>query len=333
MAKEGNVSVRLGLFVLAGTLALVVGMYLLGSKRGLFSSTINVSAEFRQVGGLRPGHNVRYAGINVGTVDRLTIVNDSTVRVEMALRAEQAGHIHANAIVSIGSDGLMGNKLVNIEPGDGTSEPVADGGTLSTSVPLDTDAMLQTLDLTNENLAAITTDLRQLAERLNRPGSVLDLFSDTMLAAQLRGSLHELNLAAQSASSATAEAHGLIADVRGGKGALGILVGDPVAEQQVKDLLHQLQQLSDSLSGAAGEVERFSTGLNDPQGLAHTLTRDTAIAGEVRRSIANLEQGTESLNENLKALQRNWFFRRYFKEKEKADDKEKRIKRDGRARP
>lgn len=327
MAKEGNVAVRLGIFVLAGTVVLVLGLYLLGGKRGLFSSTITVSAEFRQVSGLRPGNNVRYAGINVGAVERLTILNDSTVRVEMALREEQAEHIRANAVVSIGSDGLMGNKLVNIEPGDGTGEPITEGSSLASSVPLDTDAMLRTLDLTNDNLAAITTDLRMLAERLNRPGSVLDLFSDTALATQLRGSLLELNNLAQAARGATEQANALIADVRGGKGALGTLVGDPVAEQQVKDLLHQLQQLSDSLANAAGDVERFSAGLNDPKGLAHTLTQDSVVAGGVRRSIANLEKGSETLNENLKALQRNWLFRRYFKEKEKG------LKHDGRSRP
>jgi len=327
MAKEGNVAVRLGIFVLAGTVVLVLGLYLLGGKRGLFSSTITVSAEFRQVGGLRPGNNVRYAGINVGTVERLTIVNDSTVRVEMALREDQAEHIRANAVLSIGSDGLMGNKLVNIEPGEGTGEPITEGSSLASSVPLDTDAMLRTLDLTNDNLAAITTDLRMLAERLNRPGSVLDLFSDTVLAMQLRGSLSELNATAEAARSATEQANSLIADVRGGKGALGTLVGDPVAEQQVKDLLQQLQQLSDSLAYAAGDVERFSAGLNDPKGLAHALTQDTAVANDVRRSIANLEKGSETLNENLKALQRNWFFRRYFKEKENG------VKHDGRARP
>ena len=91
----------------------------------------------------------------------------------------------------------------------------------------------------------------------------------------------------------------------------------------MKGLLQQLQLLSDSLSSAAGEVERFSTGLNDPKGLAHALTQDTIVASDVRRSLANLEQGSELLNENLKALQRNWFFRRYFREKEKD------LKRDG----
>lgn len=327
MAKEGNVAVRLGAFVLVGTLLLVVGLYLLGSKRGLFSSTITISAEFRQVGGLRPGNNVRYAGINVGTVERLTIVNDSTVRVEMALRDDQAEHIRENSVASIGSDGLMGNRLVNIEPGEGQGGAVKEGSVLPTSVPLDTDAMLRTLDLTNDNLAAITTDLRALAERLNRPGSVLDLFTDTVLSVQLRASLMELNATAQAARSATEQADALIADVRSGKGALGTLVGDPVAEKQVRDLLKQLQQLSDSLASAANEVDRFSSGLNNPQGLAHTLTQDTLVAGEVRRSIANLEHGSGLLNENLKALQSNWFFRRYFKEKAK------KTPHDGRARP
>lgn len=327
MAKEGNVNARLGLFVLIGTAVLVVGLYLLGSKRGLFSSTLSVSAEFRQVGGLRPGNNVRYAGINVGTVERLSIINDSTVRVDMAIRADQVEHLRDNAVATIGSDGLMGNKLVNLEPGDGPGEPLTEGAVLATSVPLDTDAMLRTLDLTNDNLAAITTDLRQLAERLNRPGSVIDLFSDTALARQLRGSLGELNATAAAAHAATRQVNELVADVRGGKGAIGTLIGDPVAEQQVKGLLHQLQVLSDSLARAAGQVDRFSTGLNDPQGLAHTLTQDTAVAGEVRRSIANLEKGTATLNENLNALQRNWFFRKYFREKEKD------LKRDGRSRP
>lgn len=329
MAREGNVAVRLGLFVLAGTVLLVLGLYMLGSKRGLFKSTITVSAEFRQVGGLRPGNNVRYAGINVGTVHRLTILNDTTVRVDMAIRLDQAAHIRANAIASIGSDGLMGNKLVNIEPGDGPAAPIADGAVLATSVPLDTEAMLRTLDVTNGNLAAITTDLRQLAERLNHPGSVVGLFTDTALAGQLRASLGALNAAAQAARAATEEANALVAGVRAGQGALGTLVGDPEAEQQVKSLLQQLQQLSDSLTGAAGELDRFSAGLNAPGGLAHALTRDTAMAAEVRRSVANLEKGSEALHENLKALQRNWLFRRYFKEKEKG----KGLKHDGRSRP
>lgn len=328
MAKEGNMNVRLGLFVLIGTALLVVGLYLLGSKRGLFSSTITVSAEFRQVGGLRPGNNVRYAGINVGTVERLSIINDSTVRVEMAIRADQAEHLRSNAVATIGSDGLMGNKLVNLEAGDGPGEALTEGAVLPTSVPLDTDAMLRTLDLTNENLAAITTDLRQLAERLNRPGSVLDLFSDTVLAAQLRSSLGELNATAAAAHGATSQLNALVGDVRAGKGAIGTLVSDPVAEQQVKDLLLRLQQLSDSLAQASGRVDRFSAGLNDPKGLAHAMTQDTALANDVRRTLGNLEQGSATLNENLKALQRNWFFRKYFKEQEKA-----KRKHDGRARP
>ena len=89
---------RLGLFVLAGTIVLVAGLYLLGAKRGLFRNTITVTAHFGQVSGLRPGNNVRYAGIDVGTVSSIRIVSDTAVLVTMAIRARDAGHIRTNAI-------------------------------------------------------------------------------------------------------------------------------------------------------------------------------------------------------------------------------------------
>ncbi|MBK8499720.1 MAG: MCE family protein [Flavobacteriales bacterium] len=325
-AKKGD-HIRLGLFVLAGSAVLVVGLYMLGSKRNLFSNTMEVRTTFHNAGGLRPGNNVRYAGINVGTVEGVSIQNDTTVLVTLMIREDETTYILDNAIASLGSDGLMGNKLVNIEPGDGHGEPLTDGVMLPSTIPLDTDAMLRTLDVTNDNLAAITADVRILSERLTRPGSVIDLFSDTALASQLRASLGELNATATAARSATEQVSALVSDVRGGKGVLGTLIGDPVAQGQVKDMLARLQQFSDSLASAAGEVSRFSSALNDRNGLANVLTQDTTVAGEVRRSIANLETGSETLNENLKALQRNWFFRKYFKEKER-----KRV-RDGGAQP
>lgn len=327
MAKEGNTTLRLGAFMVGGTLLLFIALYLLGNKRGLFSESITVFAEFEHVGGLQPGNNVRYAGINVGTVRALTIVNDSTVRVEMYLRESEAEHIHADAVASVGSDGLMGNKLVNIEPGAGSEEPLTDGAVLTTSVPLDTEGMMRTLDVTNRNLAAITMDLRDLTSRLNHPGSVLDLLADPSVADDLRLTVADIQATSMAARSATERVDRMLADVQAGKGALGTLVGDPVAEERVKSTLERLQRLSDSLAHAAGELDRFSSGLNDPDGLTHLLTQDSSSAADIRRSIANLEKGTELLNEDLKALQSNWFFRKYFKDQAKSQ------KHKGKAKP
>ena len=317
MAADKGGSVKLGLFVLAGTALLVIGLYLLGSKRSLFSSSITINTSFEQVGGLRRGNNVRYAGINVGTVSAISIVNDTTVLVTMAVRTDDAGHILDNAIASLGTDGLMGNKLVNIGPGEGAGNPIAEGVRLRSSLPLDTDQMMRTLDRTNMNMLAITEDLRALSDRLNRPGNLVSLLADTTLARQVRGSLSELELAAGHVRSASADVDALLTDVRDGRGALGILVGDPAAEQQVRTWLGTMQRLADSLAHASNEVDRFARGLNEPAGTAYALTRDTVVADDLRKTVDQLQRSSATLEEDLKALQRNWFFRKYFKERDR----------------
>ena len=320
MATKGD-PLRLGLFVLAGTIVLALGLYLLGSKRNLFSSTITVEGTFRQVNGLRPGNNVRYMGINVGTVEHISIVNDTAVHVEMAIRADDAAHIRDNVMATIGSDGLMGNRLVELVPTNSEGAPIADGTVLRTSVPLDTDVMLKTLDRTNDNLAVITDEVRILATKLNTPGNAVDLLSDTLLAADLAMALTELREAASNARAATQGIDDMLGDVRSGKGVIGALLSDPAAETQVRTMLKNLEHVSDSLQAATADLSRFSGALNKPGGLAYTLVADTAFAKDVRNTVVRLDTGAALLNEDLRALQRNWFFRKYFKEKEKAQRK------------
>ena len=330
MASKQADHVRLGLFVLAGTLLLLVGLYMLGSRQNLFRSTVEVVAHFNGVSGLRPGNNVRYAGINVGTVSGVRIVSDTAVRVTMAIREQDAAHILDNAIASLGTDGLMGNRVVNLGPGEGAGAVIRDGVELRTSVPLDTDVMMRTLDRTNVNMAAITDDLRELSDRINRPGSLVYLLSDTVLAGDVRRSLEDLQKAVEHVRSSTAHVDAILADVHAGKGALGMLVSDPAAEQQVRQWLATMQQLADTLSSASARVDRFAGDLAAPGSMGHLLASDTAAASDVRRTLQNLEQGSSTLEENLRALQRNWLFRKYFREQER--EKAKELKRDGRSR-
>ncbi len=321
MAAERVNNLKLGIFVLAGTVVLVLSLYLLGLKRDLFSRTMDVSARFDEVSGLRTGNNVRYAGIDVGTVEAITIVNDTEVVVDMLIRLDAATHIRTNAMARIASDGLMGNQLVSIEPGEGSGPPLVDGTVLRSIKGLDTDAMLRTLNSSNDNLVTITNDLRELTHRMNTEKGPLSLLSDTSVAGDVRTALHEMVDAAGNAREITARVNELVRDLQAGKGALGALVSDPAAEQQVRELLGTLASVSDSLSRVSGDISRFSQGLSAPGGLGHTLTRDTAVVADVKRVVANLDTSSATLSEDLRALQRNWFFRRYFREKEKRQEK------------
>ncbi|MFM7902274.1 MAG: MlaD family protein [Bacteroidota bacterium] len=139
MNKTTPSNIRLGLFVTIGTLVLVVALYLIGSNQSMFGSTIRISAQFYNVNGLMQGNNVRYAGIDIGTVDKIKIENDSSVTVYMLIEKKHSQYIKKNALAAIGTDGLMGNKLVNINPGRGSSEPVVDGDMIASLKPVETD--------------------------------------------------------------------------------------------------------------------------------------------------------------------------------------------------
>jgi len=317
MANERTNILKLGVFVLVGTVLLVLGLYLLGAKRDLFSRTLDITAEFKEVSGLRAGSNVRYAGINVGTVVDITIMSDTLMLVEMMIRRKDAAHIRTDAVAEIASDGLMGNKLVNIIAGEGTGGPLADGNVLKSSPGLDTDAMLRTLGTSNENLVSITGDLRELAQRLNSEDGLLTLLTDTAMVVDVRDMVADVRGAAANAREITQRANDVVRNLQAGEGALGVLVSDPAAEQQVRQVIGNLQHVSDSLALVAQELSRFAEGLNKQGGLGHTLTRDTAVVSDVKRVIANLDTSSATLTEDLRALQRNWFFRKYFKEKEK----------------
>jgi len=123
--------------------------------------------------------------------------------------------------------------------------------------------------------------------------------------------------------AATSNVDAMLADVKAGRGVLGMLVSDPATEQQVRDGLAAMQRMADTLAHASAQVDRFAGSLNTPGGMAYTMAHDTAAAGDVRRTMANLEKSSATLEENLRALQRNWFFRKYFKEQEKEQRKAK----------
>lgn len=318
MSKETSNHLRLGLFVLTGSVVLILGLYLLGSKRNLFSDSVTISATFHEVGGLRTGNNVRYAGINVGTVESVMILNDTAVRVEMAVRSDQAEHIRSNAVASVGSDGLMGNKLVSIDAGPGAGVPIADGTSLRTREALNTDLMMRTLGRTNENIALITEDLVQLTTRLKDPDNVVGMLADTSLAGELRKALFELQASAGNAAMLTAGINSLVLGAQHGEGALGVLISDENAEQDMRRMLGDLRLGADTLGIAIGRISDFSRSLAGGPGLAHSMVGDSAMANDVRRMVTRLDTSTVLLNEDLRALQSNWLFRGYFKDQEKA---------------
>ncbi len=124
MKKETGNTLRVGIFVIAGLTLFIAAIYLIGQNQNMFKKTFTISANFNNVSGLMQGNNVRYSGINIGTVKDITMVNDSTITVDMNIDEKMVKHIKKDAIATIGTDGLVGNMIVNIIPGGGTEDIV-----------------------------------------------------------------------------------------------------------------------------------------------------------------------------------------------------------------
>jgi len=187
MKTTASQKIKLGIFALTGILVLVAAIYLIGQQKSLFSSTFNVSGKFRNVNGLVVGNNVRFAGINIGVVDDIEIVNDSTVKVGLTLNTSVRKFIKRDSKMSIGSDGLMGDKLIVIAPGGLTStEEVRNGDELNTVNPMEVDKIMNKLTKIADNAGSLIQNLSDIAAKVNSgKGSIGRLLNNDRMANDL----------------------------------------------------------------------------------------------------------------------------------------------------
>src|SRR3978361_665210 len=140
MKTTSSQKMKIGIFTFAGLAVLILAIFFIGNQKNLFSSTFNIYGVFKNVNGLQVGNNVRFAGINVGVVQAINIESDSTVRVYLTLNNNVKKFIKKDSKLSIGSDGLMGDKLIVIAPGGITStQQIANGDELVAINPVDLD--------------------------------------------------------------------------------------------------------------------------------------------------------------------------------------------------
>jgi phospholipid/cholesterol/gamma-HCH transport system substrate-binding protein len=198
MKKDTNKRVKLGIFVAIGIAIFLVGIYFIGEKQQLFRSTFRVSGIFRDVDGLQAGNNVRFSGMNVGTVDYVSIVSDSTVKVEILIDEDIRKYIKKDAIASIGSEGLMGNKVLIINPGSGARPEIENNDTVETTQPVSIDNIMISLKSTIDNTTKITSDLSKIASSIESgKGTIGKLLMDPKLAMTFDSSFVNLKLGSE----------------------------------------------------------------------------------------------------------------------------------------
>jgi phospholipid/cholesterol/gamma-HCH transport system substrate-binding protein len=201
MPKEKGYIWKLGLFSTIALITLVGAIYYIGKQKNKFGSVIRVSAVFNSVNGLKIGSNVRFGGINIGTVDDIALTTDTTVQVDMVLQKKVQKFIKKDAKANIGSDGLMGDKVIVLAPGTPSQAPIADNDVLQARTPIETEQLLATLKVSVDNAAVITANLADISTRINNgQGALGKLLKDNTLATNISTTMKNLKKSSEGLS-------------------------------------------------------------------------------------------------------------------------------------
>lgn len=316
-------NIRLGLFVLLGTLFFIYALYMIGSKRNLFGTTFRINAIFHNVNGLMKGNNVRFAGIDVGTVDNVKIINDSNVKVVMVIETDVQKYIGKNALASIGTDGLMGNKLVNINPSMETAPGVKEGDTITAMKPIETDEMLRTLNRTNDNIEIITDNLKTITTKINSRNTLWSLLMDTVVADNVKQAIVNIRITGSNSAEITGDLSNIISGIKNGKGAFGALLTDTALSNHVRQTVVKIKLISDNTAMISGNLSHIIQRTDSGKGTIGRLLIDTTFVPNLDKSMSNLSKGTQGINEIIEGLKHSWPLRGYFRREEKQERKRK----------
>lgn len=173
---------RLGLFIIIGIGLFVLGIFIIGKQKNLFNPVFKLRTHFHNISGLQVGNTVRFSGINIGTVDNIRIINDSTVSVAMLIKKEVQQFIKSDSQAGIGSEGIIGDKIITISQGNSPGS-VTDNQKIDSSEPIETDAIMKSLQITANNAAVATDEIAIIVAKINNgKGTLGRLIQDKKMA-------------------------------------------------------------------------------------------------------------------------------------------------------
>jgi phospholipid/cholesterol/gamma-HCH transport system substrate-binding protein len=172
--------IRLGLFIAGGTVLFLITIFIIGRQKNLFNPVFKLYSNFHNVSGLKIGSNIRFSGIDVGTVDNIVIINDSTVKVDMLIEKDVQKFIKTDCEAGIGSAGIIGDRILIISQGTNEAPMAKEYQYIPSREPVETDAIVTSLHVTALNAEIVSNQLAEIMIKVNTgQGTIGRLISDT----------------------------------------------------------------------------------------------------------------------------------------------------------
>jgi phospholipid/cholesterol/gamma-HCH transport system substrate-binding protein len=244
--------IKVGVFVLLGLVLSGAVVFLIGDQRNMFARKIDYTSTFNDVQGLAAGAPVRMNGINVGSVSSVghsEDLGDPRIHVELWIVRYEALRLRTDARARVVNKGLLGDKMLEIDPGSG-GKPLGLGGAITGEDPTD--------------FSNLVGQVGSIAERTNSVLGNLDKASASMaddkVQENLRGSIHSVNI--------------ILKHVAEGDGYANRLLTDPQEAERLSRAIANFETTSGELATAATEVRQLVARVNRGPGFAHSLVYD-----------------------------------------------------------
>lgn len=290
-----NFKIRLGLFVLGGLALFVIAIFIIGKQKNMFNPVFKLTTTFYNVSGLQVGNNVRFSGINVGTVDNITIINGSTVKVDMLIRKEIKQFIKTDCKVAVGSEGLIGDRLLTISQGSPEAPLVKDDQLLSSSEPVETDAIIASLQVSAGNAEVITQQLAVVMLKINSGrGTLGRLIHDSIIAQNINKTIANFETTSKDLDETM-----------------------KATKNNISEIMESFQKTAGNAEVSTKQLEEIMVSMNSGKGTLGRLIRDSVTSQNIDTTLMNLKNSSKGLDENMEALKHNFLLRGYFKKKAK----------------
>ncbi len=301
--KSESSNYKLGIFIFIGILLLIVSIFYVGQKSSLFSSTFTVKAYFADIKGLRNGAVVRLSGTDVGNVTKISILNDTTGRVEVTMKvvSEIKRFIKTDSKATIETEGIVGNKVVVLQIGSASAEEIEDGDVIQSVQPLGlneiiaetTGIMIYTKELT-KNLASIMAKINK------GEGTLGQIISDDQLYYNAKKLTKTADESLTSITKQINQEAQLFDEI--GKGVQTVIVKINKVVNKVDTTFQSFKLGKGVLGSLLVENSQYDSIFTD-------------LVENVRQTVLLSKLSAERLAENMEALKHNWLFKGYFEDR------------------
>jgi phospholipid/cholesterol/gamma-HCH transport system substrate-binding protein len=299
-----------GAFVLGGAVLFMAALFMIGDRRNLFGGNFEAVAEFRSVSGLRAGAPVRVAGFGAGEVVSIAIPAgpEQPFRVRMRLRDDLRQLVRVDSSAAIQTDGLIGNRIVQIDGGTSDAPVVGEGGLIRSTEPLDMEDIFQRASVTVDDLGAAVMSVRDEVEEALEAFTAFAQEATTVVSdvgGDLKVISGDLASVSGGARRVVQDVEVLAAGVREGRGTVGRLMHDDQLYQQVSAVAGDVGQTVANLRATTDQVRQM---VDD----VRVEGPDGGLTADLRRTMGQAEEAARGLADTTDALRHNVLVRGFF---------------------